>query len=113
MQPDYFNSAYIEFTDCIKSAWSRHYYNMKRWALFTGLLLLFLPEVLRIYFVMPFPGSQILSTVDFAYWLSINIFWLRLLAFGLLLIPAIAIFRGGRTWEKVSLTAVMVSYGIV
>ena len=55
-----------------------------RWPLI-GLLLLILLEAARVYFIMPFPGSQLddaasLNRVAGAYWLHENAIWLRAIA---------------------------------
>ena len=52
---------------------------VKRLILFFALLLLFSAEILRVYFVMPFPGSQVRNTVSYAYWLDQSIVWIRIL----------------------------------
>ncbi len=65
-----------------------------------GLLLLIVPEVLRVYYIMPFPGSQEdvatdLRQVNIAYWLHHNVWWLRLLELALVVGPAIHYLRIG------------------
>ena len=42
---------------------------MKTLLLVAGFLLLFGVEILRVYFIMPFPGSQQNDTINLAYWL--------------------------------------------
>lgn len=83
---------------------------MNRLVLFIGLLLLFLPEIFRVYFIMPFPGSQVSRTLNYAYWLNNNIFWLRLIALGIVLYSTIRVFRNNKTWQKISLSLVLVAY---
>lgn len=51
---------------------------MNRVLLTICLLLLIAAEVLRGYFIMPFPGSQQQNTIEAAYWLSNNIIWIRI-----------------------------------
>ena len=82
---------------------------MKRLLLFIGLLLLFAAEILRVYFIMPFPGSQHKNTISLAYWISNNITWIRILALVLLIFPLINIFKNGRTWKKIVLSVILVS----
>lgn len=86
---------------------------MKRLFLFTGLLLLFAAEILRVYFIMPFPGSQHKNTIALAYWLDRNIIWIRLLALALIVLPLIAVYRKGRSWQKISLAAIIVLYAVI
>ncbi len=59
---------------------------MKKLALPAGLLLLFAAEIGKVYFIMPFPGSQRANTLDLAYFIHRNIWILRIAA--LLLIMA-------------------------
>jgi hypothetical protein len=47
-------------------------------------------EVLRVYFIMPFPGSQRAETLQVAYWIDRNISWLRIL---LLVVAGFSAFR--------------------
>src|SRR4051794_8104440 len=86
---------------------------MKRLLLIIGFLLLFAVEILRVYFIMPFPGSQQADTISFAYWLSGNIWWLRTLAFLFILFPAVSIFKNGRKRPKVMLLSVLFLYAVV
>lgn len=65
-----------------------------------GLLLLIVPEVLRVYYIMPFPGSQEdvatdLRQVNIAYWLHHNVWWLRLLGLALVAGPTFHYLRTG------------------
>ena len=65
-----------------------------------SVLFLVLLEAARVYFIMPFPGSQRKETIDIAYWLHNNINWLRLIGWlvaGLLLYLLVRTQkRGGR-----------------
>ena len=69
-----------------------------------GVLLLLVPEILRVYYIMPFPGSQEdvatdLRQVDIAYWLHTNIWWVRLIGLALIIGPFIHYLRKGN-WGK-------------
>ena len=86
---------------------------MQRLLLIIGFLLLFAVEILRVYFIMPFPGSQEHDTLSFAYWLSGNIFWIRLLALLLILFPAIRIFKNGKKRAIIMLSSVLILYAVV
>lgn len=70
---------------------------MKKLLLITGFLILFAAEILRVYFIMPFPGSQQSDTINIAYWLGNNIGWIRII--GLLLIA----FSLARSWHRYKL----------
>ena len=52
---------------------------MRLFLLITGILLLFATEILRVYFIMPFPGSQHANTIDLAYFIDSHRIALRLL----------------------------------
>lgn len=86
---------------------------MKRALLITGLLLLLSLEILRVYFIMPFPGSQYNNTINIAYWLDRNILWLRLLGLLLIVYPVIWTFKNSRTWQKLTLFLVLAVYGFI
>ncbi len=86
---------------------------MKRLLLITGLLLLFAAEILRVYFIMPFPGSQHKNTIELAYWISKNIWWIRILALILIISQVISVFRNGKIWKKIVLSFILVFYAVV
>ena len=50
---------------------------MKKLILPLVILLLFAIEILRIYFIMPFPGSQYDNTIRIAWFFNKNIWWIR------------------------------------
>ena len=86
---------------------------MKTAALIFGIVLLLAAEILRIYFIMPFPGSQKSDSIGFAYWLGRNIVWIRILLLIIIAIPAIGIFKHGKRWKKITLGIVLAFYGVV
>ena len=65
-----------------------------------GFLLFVSLEILRVYFIMPFPGSQESETIDIAYFLHENIFWLRTIAILILIFPTLQFFLSGKTVAK-------------
>lgn len=72
-----------------------------------GVLLLLVPEVLRVYYIMPFPGSQEntatdLHQVDMAYWLHTHIWWIRLLGLAALLGPFVYYLKRGGVWKRIA-----------
>ena len=76
-------------------------------AFLLGTLLLVVPEILRVYYIMPFPGSQEdvatdLRQVNIAYWLHTNIWWVRLIGLALLLGPFLHYLRKGNWWKRIS-----------
>ncbi|HLX91122.1 MAG TPA: DUF3179 domain-containing (seleno)protein [Puia sp.] len=78
-----------------------------------GFLLLFAAEILRVYFIMPFPGSQKANTIHLAYFIDRNIVWIRLVAVLMILYPLAYILRQGKIWKKVLLTMAIVAYLLV
>jgi hypothetical protein len=78
--------------------------------LILGLLVLFATEILRVYFIMPFPGSQHSDTIDLAYFISKNIIWLRVIGILIVIFPLISYFEHSRVWKKVLLSAIVLIY---
>lgn len=86
-----------------------------------GLLLLILLEIARVYFIMPFPGSQLgltepesasLGRVELAYWLHKNIDWLRAIGLVLLAYPAFVIAtKPRRVWYRYAAGGLVLLYG--
>jgi hypothetical protein len=65
-----------------------------------GLLLWIAIEILRVYFIMPFPGSQRSETIELAYFLHQNIFYFRTIALLILAVPAIQFYIYGSATAK-------------
>lgn len=86
---------------------------MRNFLLAAGLLLLSGSEILRVYFIMPFPGSQESNTIDMAYWLGRNIVWIRIVGLLLIAAPLVNIFKHGKTWKKILLLAGLVFYAVI
>lgn len=77
---------------------------MKRTVLLIFVLLfLFAAEILRVYFIMPFPGSQRSNSVQIAYFLDKYIWWLRIIGL-VVLVPLLwYALRKARWWKKIVL----------
>jgi Protein of unknown function (DUF3179) len=87
---------------------------MKRTLLLVaGLLVLLATEILRVYFIMPFPGSQRAETVQVAYFIGKYIWWFRLLGLILFVPPMIYVLRHSRWWKIMILLFFVVLYGII
>jgi hypothetical protein len=86
---------------------------MKRWLLFAGFFLLFAVEIARVYFIMPFPGSQKQQTIDFAFWLHNNIWWLRLAALVMIAYPLYEILLHSKRWKKGLAVSALGIYAVV
>ena len=63
-----------------------------------GLLIIF--ECLRVYLIMPMPGSQKSNTIELAYFLGYNKNIFRLIGYLLLLYPLFYLFKNGVKKEK-------------
>jgi hypothetical protein len=62
---------------------------------------------------MPFPGSQQNNTIDFAYFLGRNIWWLRIIAVLLLVYPVVRVFKYGSRSGKIWLVGGFIAYAVV
>src|SRR5260221_14477324 len=78
---------------------------MKRLALITGILLLFATEILRVYFIMPFPGSQHSNTIGLAYFIDRYRIYLRLAGLLLVCYPLYSYLIKGKRWSRLLLSA--------
>lgn len=98
---------------------AKAYFVVVRTAAFIlGTLLLIVPEVLRVYFIMPFPGSQEglatdLRQVTLAYWLHHNVWWLRLLGLGAVVVPALHYLRTGGWLKRVTVVLTLATAATV
>src|SRR5688572_33205400 len=77
-----------------------------------GILLIVL-EILGVYFILPFPGSQHQNNINVAYWLHNNLMWIR----GVLLFALVIVFIANfthlkRTWKIASL-AILVLWVVI
>ena len=81
--------------------------------LITGFLILLAIEILRVYFIMPFPGSQKADTIQIAYFLNNYIWWFRIVGLILFVPPMIYIFRNNRWWKKIMLAFFVLLYGTI
>lgn len=76
-------------------------------------LFLFGLEIGKVYFIMPFPGSQQNNTIDIAYFLHNNIWWIRLLVIALLMYKLFPVFAKGKTWKKAVNIIILILYALV
>ncbi len=68
---------------------------------YAGLGLLVLFEVLKVYFIMPMPGSQEMNSIDAAYFLHSYRWFFRIAFFLMVLIGTLSAFRIKRKWIPV------------
>lgn len=82
--------------------------------LFAAALFFFvLAEILRVYWIMPFPGSQSGETLAMAYALHRGIFWLRLVLVPLVLASAFLVFRAAGKLGRALTALALVAAGLV
>ena len=86
---------------------------MRLGLLIAGFLVLIAVEILRVYFIMPFPGSQNDETIDIAYFLGSNIIYFRLLGLVLIAYPFAYFFNRGSQVIKVTMAVVFGFYILV
>lgn len=87
--------------------------NMRNFLLVIGLFILFATEILRVYFIMPMPGSQEANTIDLAYFIGRNSWLLRIVGLLLATFGAVAVFRNKSRWKKIILIFFFLLYGFV
>lgn len=85
----------------------------KGWLFTIGLIFLLAVEILRVYFIMPFPGSQKANTIDIAYFINKNIWWLRLVGFLIIIFPFFHILKYSKRWKKLLMLFFLLFYGVV
>jgi hypothetical protein len=87
---------------------------MSRLFLIIGILLLLATEILRVYFIMPFPGSQHSNTIDWAYSIEKHKWLLRIIGLALVALPLYRIFASkGKIFLKILLSLIIVLYIII
>src|SRR3984885_8345160 len=78
-----------------------------------GCPLLFATEILRVYFIMPFPGSQQHDTVGLAWWIDHYRLVLRFLGLVLIAAPLARFWQRGRVLSKLMLSILIIFYGTI
>ncbi len=74
---------------------------------------MFTYEILRIYFIMPFPGSQDDNTLAIAYFMSRNIWWLRILFYAFVIYQMVRFIKQKR-FVKLSIVFLLICiYAVV
>ncbi len=76
---------------------------MRNVILFFGLASLIVFEILRVYFIMPMPGSQEMDSIDLAYFLGSNKWLIRSIALIVIAVPLYRVFRIGNLKAKILL----------
>jgi hypothetical protein len=87
---------------------------MSRLFLIIGILLLLATEILRVYFIMPFPGSQHSNTIDWAYSIEKYKWTLRIIGLALVAGPIYRLYdTRGKISMKIILSLIIILYVII
>src|SRR6476646_1962225 len=86
---------------------------MNRLLLTFCLLLLIAIEILRGYFIMPFPGSQHQDTIGIAYWLNNNVIWIRIIGLIAVMFLLIKTLRKSKLWAKILFSLTFALYAVI
>ena len=86
---------------------------MKKTIVFIALLLLIIFELLRVYLIMPLPGSQRMNSIHLAYWLGSNQTIIRITLGLLLAYPLVQLLSQGTKTQKIVTLILLVIYGVV
>jgi hypothetical protein len=83
---------------------------MRNFVLYVGLALLIAFEILRVYFIMPMPGSQEFDSIDLAYFLGSNKVLFRSIVLAIIAFPLYKSFRNGSLKIKIVLSIICMLY---
>src|SRR5258707_10324989 len=86
---------------------------MKTLLFIVGLLLLIGVEIARVYFIMPFPGSQVDESVQLAYFIGKYIWIFRVIGVLLIGYPALTFINSKNMAVKATVIALLVFWMIV
>jgi len=86
---------------------------MKTLLLGLGFLVLVLAEIARVYYIMPFPGSQHDDTIAVAYFIQSNLGLIRLFGIALMGYPLYRYFKTGSRKAKVTVGLLLVVYCVI
>ncbi len=78
-----------------------------------GFTILLIVEIARVYFIMPFPGSQEADTINLAYFIESNLWIIRIFGFILITYPLYSIFSRGTKVYKIVSIALLIMYCVV
>jgi len=78
-----------------------------------GIILLIGIEILRVYFIMPFPGSQRAATIGLAYFIHNNIIYFRIVGLLLIVFPVLHYVRFGSKKAKWSIGISLAFFAVI
>jgi len=83
---------------------------MKKLLLYIGFIFLIIFEVLRVYLIMPMPGSQQFDSISLAYFLGSNKVYIRIILYCLIAYPFLLEFRNAKKIKKALLIVMVLFY---
>lgn len=87
---------------------------MSKWILFfAGILILVGTEIAKVFFIMPFPGSQESNTIEIAYFIHTYINFFRSIGILLIAYPAYHFLTQSGRWVKLAVAALLVFWLVV
>ena len=86
---------------------------MKKVLLFVGFIFLIIFEVLRVYLIMPMPGSQEFDSINLAYLLGSNKVYIRVILYAIITYPFIVEFKQSKKLGKSLLIAMALFYAVI
>lgn len=86
---------------------------MRKALLIIGFIVLFAAEILRVYLIMPFPGSQEANSINLAYFIDRNIIYIRIAVFLATLFPVLQVLLKGTKRSKIMIGTLLVLYAVV
>jgi Protein of unknown function (DUF3179) len=78
-----------------------------------GLIYLIALEIAKVYFIMPFPGSQAINSIDIAYFIHQHILWLRLIGILIIIAPCYYCFKNGKKIQQIILAFSLIFYAVI
>ena len=86
---------------------------MKKFVLYIGFIFLIIFEVLRVYLIMPMPGSQEFDSIKLAYLLGSNKIYIRIILYAIIAYPFIVEFKQANKLKKSLLIGMVLLYAFV
>ena len=83
---------------------------MKKFLLIIGFIFLIIFEVLRVYLIMPMPGSQEFDSINLAYLLGSNKIYIRIILYVIIAYPFIVEFKQAKKLVKSLLVTMVLFY---
>ena len=86
---------------------------MKPFLFLVGIVLLIGAEIARVYYIMPFPGSQVAETIDLAYFIQSYIWIFRVAGVLMIAYPAYYYIQGDSPTVKWTVVAILLFWVII